>query len=144
MFAVTSRSRGLALRMDGGEVASTKEQRCECLSRFFLMSYSGATPGVTQTTRKKQTPPWSVQRHCEADETVISSEGCSLSPAAGWTGNYTVRSKQAGSAHGSENREGETRRQLSLVKQKIFGALRCSEKSLLCVTEICFSFSYRT
>lgn len=49
MFAVTSRSRGLALRTDGGEVASTKEQRCECLSRFFLMSYSGATPGVTQT-----------------------------------------------------------------------------------------------
>lgn len=49
MFAVTSRSRVLALRTDGGEVASTKEQRCECLSRFFIMSYSGATPGVTQT-----------------------------------------------------------------------------------------------
>lgn len=25
----------MALRTDGGEVASTKEQRCECLSRFF-------------------------------------------------------------------------------------------------------------
>lgn len=88
--------------------------------------------------RNKHWQQWSDQRRCEADETVISSEGCSLSPAAGWTGNYTVRSQQAGSADGSENREGETRRKLSLVKQKIFGALRCSEKSLLCVTEICF------
>lgn len=43
----------MALRTDGGEVASTKEQRCECLSRFFLMSYRGAAPGVTQTNTQE-------------------------------------------------------------------------------------------